>query len=122
MLCQPLLMRKWGIIVTSIYAVAVFLLYAVGAELLAPVAKPLLKEDEVPVYVLGALILVACQVALLLVTVDHPKKRLTPRQHVRISIASVAFCLALLTLGVVYSVWAATAGDEGLDVLGWPYE
>jgi len=106
-------MRKWGIIVTCVYALVVPLLFTVGISLFSvgDVAEVALLAVYFSVWIL---LLVLCQATLLLVTVDRSNKQLKPRRHVGISIASVAAALAMLTTGAVFALWAAITGDDAV--------
>ena len=117
-------MRKWGIIITTFYALIVVILIIPGLLVVWGVSS---WSDLLDIYrhwlpwvCIG--ILIGGQAALLLVSVDTSWKRLKPRQHIWISIATVALLSGILTFAVISSLFAAVYGDEpseGYQFLMW---
>ena len=117
-------MRKWGIIITTFYALIVVILIIPGLLVMwgVPSWSDLLDiyRHWLPWVCIG--ILIGGQAALLLVSVDTSWKRLKPRQHIWISIATVALLSGILTFAVISSLFAAVYGDEpseGYQFLMW---
>jgi len=117
-------MRKWGIIITTFYALIVVILIIPGLLVMWGVPS---WSDLLDIYRHWLLwvcigILIGGQAALLLVSVDTSWKRLKPRQHIWISIATVALLSGILTFAVISSLFAAVYGDEpseGYQFLMW---
>ena len=117
-------MRKWGIIITTFYALIVVILIIPGLLVTWGVSSWSALLDIyrhwLPWVCIG--ILIGGQAALLLVSVDTSWKRLKPRQHIWISIATVALLSGILTFAVISSLFAAVYGDEpseGYQFLMW---
>ena len=125
-------MRKWGVVVTALYAVVL-----VG--LLTPVLVILLDRWSVleglitnfssywPGFIDSLVYLymvwpywlwvglcVAGQALLLFLSVDTTWRRVKPRQHLGVSIALTTLLFSVLTMTAVYSVAAGLYGDD------WP--
>ena len=116
-------MRKWGILISAFYAlVVVFLLiplsgflseYDLGDPLLD--AWPPVELDLVtqfwPVTVWVVLLLVG-QALLLFLSVDTSFRRIRPRRHIGVSIATVALMIGLLSGIALWSLIAVIGGDD----------
>lgn len=126
-------MRNWGIIITTFYALVVVTLIVPGflivcGELSWPDSFQAYSEWFTWVCV-G--ILVGGQAVLLFVSVDSSRRRLKPRQHILVSLATIALLLGVLTFAAVWSLLAGVFGDEVLEgpfkmlsgtpvkILGW---
>ena len=117
-------MRRWGIVITTLYA-------AVVAGFLAPLIDWLASEetswaeaysgvfsysDSFPLLMLApwVVLLVGGHAALLFLSVDTSLRRLKPRRHVAYSAATVGIAFALLTFSAASSLLLAFLGDDGL--------
>lgn len=107
-------MRRWGIIITSFYGLVV-------VTLIVPVVWMISVEfdwgDIFNIYRFWMTwvwvgILVGGQALLLLVSVDSPWKRLKPRQHIWVTVGTIALLIGILTSAAVVSLLAAMYGDE----------
>jgi hypothetical protein len=122
-------MRKWGIVISMLYAVIVIGLLIPAAVLLAG-ADPLrtvlsvdliaaLKEWTTWIPVAA---LLAGQAVLLFLSVDTTQKRLKPRTHIAVSVVVSSLLFGLLSSAVILCVDAAIRGDKFgdkyLDYLG----
>jgi hypothetical protein len=120
-------MRKWGILVSVLYlAILLFLLdplaafiitddEGLGAGLaLRAVLAPDLADVTSRTFLMWVLILVAAQALFLFVSVDSSFRRLRPRRHIGVSVATVAIAVGLLSALAVFSVGVAFQGDEWL--------
>ena len=116
-------MRKWGIIITTFYTLMVVILIIPGVIIFGFEGGSSwidtfdLYEHWLPWVWVG--ILVAGQAVLLLVSVDTSWKRLKPRQHIWVSIVTVALFFGILTFAAVWSLLAGVVGEE---VFNDPYE
>lgn len=111
-------MRRWGIAITSLYALIVLGLLLPGFFLLAigkwsDIANPTeskLWSDIASLYAewltwIVVAIAVGAQALLLFLSVDTSRKRLKPRQHILVSIATAAFLFAILTFAAIFSLY-----------------
>jgi hypothetical protein len=103
-------MRKWGIIITACYALILVILIIPGLSATWGFSILDIYSHWLPWVWIG--ILIGGQAALLLVSVDTSWKRLKPRQHIWVSIATVALLSGILTFAAVSSLSAAVYGDE----------
>ncbi len=117
-------MRKWGVVVTLFYALAILALLVPGYLLLIQSDSDWTKyhRDVKEAYAsAGTWVAVAIpvigQALLLFLRVDTSHKRLKPRAHILVSSAITAFFLAILTFAGVFSSLVALKGDKGLDPL-----
>ncbi len=110
-------MRRWGVAVTLFYALVVMLLLTPGIAWLVD-AKT--WNDCLQIYDAWLIrawvgILVGGQLMLLFVSVDTSWKRLKPRQHVLVSLATVALLLGVLASAAIWSILAGILGDKMFD-------
>jgi hypothetical protein len=117
-------MRKWGIVITAVYALIVL-------GLLTPCAVLMIGTDNLvgnskwtgfevslaQVYQSGffwiiAAVLICSEAALLFLRVDTSWQRLRPRAHFAISGVAAAALTALLTAAAIWSVGFAARGDN----------
>lgn len=117
-------MRKWGILITAFYALILVILIIPGLLVMSGVWSWSTILDIyshwLPWVCIG--ILIGGQAALLLVSVDTSWKRLKPRQHIGVSIATVALLSGILIFAAVSSLFAAVYGDgpsNGYQFLMW---
>lgn len=117
-------MRKWGILITAFYALILVILIIPGLLVMSGVRSWSTILDiyshRFPWVCIG--ILIGGQTALLLVSVDTSWKRLKPRQHIGVSIATVALLSGILIFAAVSSLFAAVYGDgpsNGYQFLMW---
>ena len=109
-------MKRWGLLITSVYFLIVVCLIVPASVLLmgkAPtsVAGWLQGYQEWLLWMwIG--ILVGGEALLLFLSVDTSHKRLKPRQHVLVSVALVALMVTLLTFAGALSLLAAWRGDR----------
>lgn len=110
-------MRKWGIAVTTFYLLVVVCLVLPGVH--AITMKPIwsdlarfyadLSQEWMAWLWVG--ILGGGQAMLLFLSVDTPHRKLKPRRHVLLSVATAAILIALLTQAAAYSLLGAIYGD-----------
>jgi hypothetical protein len=111
-------MRKWGMVISVIYALIVLVL-------LTPIAVLLVGPSDLRGFLRGILaayrewlvwvpiiILVGGQALLLFLSVDTSEKRLKPRTHILVSCSVAAILIALLTFAVVGSIGVGVQGDK----------
>jgi hypothetical protein len=128
-------MRKWGIVVSTFYALILLVILLPAFMLLAedkfydlPQFFQNLKEIWLSweVWVTFA-ILLSSEALLLFLSVDTAQKRLKPRSHILVSCLIAAVLTALISCAVIWSLGVAVRGDKfpisftgsELDVLGW---
>lgn len=119
-------MRRWGIVITTLYAVVVagflapFSIWLVGEEVSLTQAYQFafsLSDQEGTMLLITApwvVLLVGGHAALLFLSVNTSHRRLRPRRHIAYSAAAVGLALALLTFSAVSSLSVAFLGDDGL--------
>jgi len=118
-------MRKWGTIVTVVYAAILLVVlipaipYIAGGETYNPAGfrramGNVYSEWSFWIY---ALILIAGQAVLLFLSVDTSRKRFKPRTHVAISCALAALLTALLTICTGVSLALALEKDKLANAL-----
>ena len=118
-------MRRWGIVITTLYAAVVtgflapFIVWQWGVETSWTEVYQVVfsLSDQQGILVLTApwvVLLVGGHAALLFLSVDTSHRRLKPRRHLAYSAATVGAALALLTFSAVSSLFVAFLGDEGL--------
>jgi hypothetical protein len=111
-------MRKWGVLISVIYALIVLGLLLPIAVLLA--GPPNLHEFSQGVLAayrewlvwVPVVIVVGGQALLLFLSVDTSQKRLKPRSHILVSCAVGAILTALLTFAVIGAIGVAHQGDK----------
>jgi hypothetical protein len=115
-------MRKWGILVSTFYALIVLVL-------IVPAAVFLIGDNPTLPRVIGALreasgewllwlpvlAVLSGQALLLFLSVDTSQKRLKPRAHILVSCAVTGVLLALLVTAAVLSVGSAISSDKFMD-------
>jgi len=109
-------MRKWGVIITAFYALALVLLLWPAAALSIKFEPSILRgiyKEWLPWIPIA--ILVAGQAILLFLSVDSSQKRLKPRVHVLVTFWSAALLFALLSFAGLCTLTAGAFGDNGLD-------
>jgi hypothetical protein len=111
-------MRIWGLVITLVYVLIVALLYGVGTFILAG-GVPATDDSEFMIIAASSTIalLLLCQVALLVVTVDGERKWLRQRRPIWLAVLNISLSLGILTVSILFAIWAAVAGDEALDFL-----
>ena len=127
-------MRRWGIIVTTYYAVILVFLLLPWSQFIAAVGDPpslaATYDDVLPaLFDVGEIrdgewagwlfvaILVTSQALLLFLSVDTSYKRLRPRRHLAISVGMTVLAVGALTLAAIWSVGAAIWSDFVFDKL-----
>lgn len=111
-------MRKWGVLISILYALIVL-------SLLLPVAVLLAGPPNLRDFLQGLLgayrawgvwilivIVVGGQILLLFLSADTTQKRLKPRAHILVSCAIGALLTALLTFAVIGCIGVARQGDK----------
>jgi hypothetical protein len=122
-------MRKWGILVSLVYALIVLGLLVPGMALLAGYSSPRSASffpDMRDLFAVGIVWLpiavVLCgQVVLLVLSADTSQKRLKPRAPIMVSYTVTAMLFALLTFAALSSLGAAIYSDKFIDRF-WPTE
>jgi hypothetical protein len=111
-------MRRWGLVVTSFYAIVLLALLAPAALLLVDPGEhwtsafaEIYREADGTAWTWAGL-LIAGQV-LLLMRVDRSWRKLRPRTRVAVTATMMGGATALLVLALVGSILAAIAGDRG---------
>jgi hypothetical protein len=116
-------MRKWGIVISLLYAVIVFGFLVPGGMILAGDKSPLplvFSRDTFAVYgewlswVPIAAVL-SGEAILLFLSVDTSFKKLKPRAHIAVSVIVTSMLFALLAFGGLSAVGAAAYGDKFID-------
>lgn len=110
-------MRKWGVVITVLYALILLGLIVPGAVFVTLKkfswhAVGNTYREPVLWVLVGAII--ASQALLLFLSVDQSGKRLKPRTHVMVSCSVSGILTALLTSGVIFCVGCAVWGDNFL--------
>ena len=107
-------MRNWGILVTIFYFLVVTLLLLPGVPFIAGEDWEFPEPSDYTDWILWVWIgvLVLGQALLLFLSVDTSRKKLKPRQHVIVSLATITLMIALLTLAASVSFMAAVLGDD----------
>jgi hypothetical protein len=110
-------MRKWGIVITIVYALIVLGLLTPVAMLLAGVQLADLAGNfwgsfATWFYWIPAGAVLCGEAALLFLTVDTSRQRLKPRAHVLVSVITAAVLTAMLTAAGIWSVGFAARGDD----------
>ncbi len=116
-------MRKWGIVITAVYALILLAVLIPGTALLSSD-----KFNGWPAFFRGLgetystwmvwvpiVILVSGQALLLFLSVDTSQKRLKPRAHILVSCAVGAILTALLTSAVIWSLGFVIRGNDFWD-------
>jgi hypothetical protein len=122
-------MRKWGIIVSLLYALIVVGLLVPGMAALSGYnvsSSSSFRSDMRDIFALWIVwipigILVCAQVVLLFLSVDTSQKRLKPRAPILVSYTVTAMLFALLTFAALSSLGAAVYSDKFSDRF-WPTE
>ena len=123
-------MRRWGVVVTTVYSLVLLVLILPGAVAIFGGHRPfwpqlfsdvsdVYQEWEVWIF-LAALII--CQATLLFLSVDMSHRRLKPRAHIIISCITTGFLLMLLFFAGAMSLSAGILGEHFDRVLpdsGW---
>jgi len=117
-------MRKWGLVVTVIYAAIVLgvltpvFVFVVLAQRTVSELQGGLKETYSQwIFWVFAVALIASEATLLFLSVDTSHKRLKPRSHILVSGAVTALLIALLTFCVFWSLGFAIRGDNFMERL-----
>jgi hypothetical protein len=113
-------MRKWGIVITAVYALIVVGLLMPGAifimggdnEKWAALSGSLRYLYGSGIFWLAVGMVVCGEAALLFLRVDTSWQRLRPRAHIAVSGAVAAGLTALLTASVIWCVGCAVRGDD----------
>jgi len=108
-------MKNWGLVLVIFYAIVVFLLLSPAAPLIALFAGA--PDEKIMTHWatwLCAGVIIAGEVLLLWLGADSSRRKLKPRTHILFSIASAAFFMAILTVGVAFCFGIAIRGDEAL--------
>jgi hypothetical protein len=113
-------MRKWGIVITAVYALIVLGLVTPGTLLLAGGDSATWTGFQTGLaavfqsaYFWAAVAIVVCgEAALLFLRVDTSWRRVRPRAHILVSCAAAAASMALLTAAGVWAIGFAARGDD----------
>jgi hypothetical protein len=118
-------MRKWGVVISLFYALAVLALLVPGALLISGVDRPFspdFNHDLAEFYVsfwtwILIAVLLAGQGLLLFVSVDTQWRRLRPRAHVLVTSFTTAALFLLLALSALICLFFVVTHDRGFDLL-----
>lgn len=112
-------MRKWGIVISTFYALILLVLIVPTAAFFSGAYSPpsdffrgLGETYSAWLLWVPAGSLLVGQVVLLFASVDTSQKRLRPRAHIFVSCITGALLTALLTSGVFWSLGVAIQGDK----------
>ena len=124
-------MKRWGIVITAFYVVAIVVMVVPGVMLYMRVpfegSLHLHVRDAFDMALdvclfwgwwIWAVTLVSGQALLLFLSVDTSWRRLKPRQHVAVTTVLAGSLTALLTFG---AIWSLAAGVFGEKVFDWPW-
>jgi len=122
-------MRKWGIVISLLYAAIVLFLLVPAGILLAGDQNPLrqiFSSDLLGAFAewllwVPILAVLAGQALLLFLSVDTTQKRLKPRTNLTISVVVASALFALLAFAAISAVGAAIYHDKFIDKF-WPSE
>jgi hypothetical protein len=111
-------MKKWGLVVTLLYALIVFLLLAPATLLLTASSSPTLSDfkefyQHWAMWTVSAIFVVA-QFALLFLSADTTQKRMRSRTPLAVSAITAAFFLAIVTFVVVFASYVVVRGENNL--------
>lgn len=102
-------MRKWGIVITAVYAFIVTILIVPGFVLLSGYGSNIYDNWLTWVWIS---IMICGQVLLLFLRVDTSMKRLKPRRQLWISVLTTSLLTGLLFFAAVWSLLAGIIGDR----------
>ncbi len=113
-------MRKWGIVISLVYAVIVLGLLVPAGMIFAGDKSPLylvFSRDLLGVYAewlvwVPIAAVLAGQAILLFLSVDTSFRKLRPRAHIAVSCAVASLLFALLALLAFYCIGSAVSGDK----------
>jgi len=116
-------MRKWGIVISVLYALILLCVIAPGAVYLTAdkdsswqdLLKGVGEAYRVWLFWVPAAAILASQALLLFLSVDTSQKRLKPRSHILVSVAVGALLTALLSAAVIWSLGFAMRGENFWD-------
>ena len=117
-------MRNWGIIITAFYALVLTSLIVPGVVVVCmwesdgrhnPSWGDAFEVYDAWLTWVWVGILVGGQAVLLFVSVDSSWKRLKPRQHVLVSLVTIALVLGVLSFAAATSLLAGVFGDDAMD-------
>jgi hypothetical protein len=115
-------MRNWGFAVTAFYLLVVLCLVLPGVRTLAGERTTvggliefytILSQEWMAWLWIG--ILAGGQALLLFLSVDASRRKLKPRRHVLLSVATAAILIALLTQAAAYSLLGGIFGDRAFE-------
>ncbi|HYL91603.1 MAG TPA: hypothetical protein VEW69_00445 [Alphaproteobacteria bacterium] len=110
-------MRKWGVVITVLYAVVLLCLVVPTGVLLA---KGSLAEVYKDAWTWGLVtILVTCQAVLLFLSVDSSPQRPKPRAHIALSYLVTGILFTLLAVFAVLCVGFAIKADDVSPLVWW---
>jgi hypothetical protein len=117
--------RKWGIVITALYALILLGLIVPAAVLIsgfkadhwAEFPSGILELYQEWLFWIPAAVILAGQALLLFLSVDTSQKRLKPRSHILVSVTVGALLIALLSSAVIWSLGFAVRGDNFWDKL-----
>jgi len=106
-------MRKWGIVITTVYALIVLILVDPFVALITNNGY-LFRGNYYSEWLLWVLVaaLVAGEALLLFVSVDTSRQRMKPRSHILVSCVTGAMLFALLAYGAICSLGVGVYGDK----------
>ena len=115
-------MKKWGLVVTLLYAVIVFALLAPAMLLLASSSTPSLSDfadfyGEWGLWIVAGIFILA-QFGLLSLSVDTSQKRTRSRTPIVISAITTGLFLTVVTVVVVLSLLLVALGENRVTDMG----
>lgn len=121
-------MRRWGVLISILYAVMVLgLLTPMGVLFAGPSSLREFLQGALGAYRewlvwVPVIIVLGGQALLLFLSVDTSQKRLKPRSHILVSCALAGILIALLTFAVIGAIGVAAKGDKfGEGTFGNPF-
>jgi hypothetical protein len=113
-------MRKWGVVITALYALIVLGLIAPGAIFIIggdaahwSGVKEGMQSLSTTGLIWAAIAAVVCgEAALLFLRVDTSWRRIKPRAHILVSCAVAGVLTALLTAAAVWAIGFTVRGDD----------
>ena len=115
-------MKRWGLVVTLLYAVVVLALLAPATLVLAMSSKPAFSDfmefyQEFGLWIVAGFFIL-CQFALLTLSVDTTQKRMRSRTPIIVSTVATAILLAVITAVVLLSSTVVVSGEKNFPKVG----
>lgn len=116
-------MRKWGTVITVLYALILLVLLTPAAMILAASSTPSLQDfltayQKWVTWAIGGIFVVS-QMALLWLSVDTSQKRLKARTPIVVSAITTGFLLTIVGTVVVVALALAIWGENAISLQLW---